>query len=57
MIPFVVVSCTEVVTEVDDSDEVGTDVSSDIGYICMSFTLENVQLEALFVCFVLCDTS
>ena len=28
-----VVSCPEVVTEVDDSDEVGTDVSSDIGYI------------------------
>ena len=57
IIPFVVVSCSKVVTEVDDSDEVGTDVSSDIGYIRMSFTLENFQLEALFVCFVLCDTS
>ena len=46
-----VVSCTEVVTEVDDSDEVGTDVSSDIGYIRMSFTLETFQLKALFCLF------
>ena len=51
IIPFVVVSCTEVVTEVDASDEVGTDVSSDIGYIGMSFTLENFQLKALFCLF------
>ena len=40
-IPFVVVSCTEVVTEVDDSDEVGTDVRSDIGYIRMIFTVSH----------------
>ena len=35
-----VVSCTDVVTEVDDSsDEVGTDVSSDIGYIRINVSL------------------
>ena len=49
-----VVSCTEVVTEVDDSDEVGTDVSSDIGYIQLSFTREfSTRGTILFVsCYV-----
>ena len=54
IIPFVVVSCTEVVTEVDDSDEVGTDVSSDIGYIWHTehcITLEQFQFKALFCLF------
>ena len=46
-----VVSCTEVVTEVDDSDEVGTDVSSDIGYIRITITLEQFQFKALFCLF------
>ena len=51
-----VVSCTEVVTEVDgSSDEVGTDVSSDIGYIW--HTDHNFNSRHFFVCFVLCDTS
>ena len=56
IIPFVVVSCTEVVTEVDgSSDEVGTDVSSDIGYILWHtdhcITLEQFQFMALFCLF------